>query len=123
MTTLFVVLITIVSLLLILVIMVQNPKGGGLSSAFGGGGTQMLGGVQKSTDLLDRTTWILTVALLVLVLGVNMLNTPEAADVTEQSTITEQAGDVVPQQEAPAQMEENQIQMGGEMPANVEEGQ
>jgi preprotein translocase subunit SecG len=123
MTTLFVVLITIVSLLLILVIMVQNPKGGGLSSAFGGGGTQMLGGVQKSTDLLDRTTWILTIALLVLVLGVNMLNTPEAADVTEQSTITEQAGDLAPQQGAPAQMEQNEMQMGGEMPANVEEGQ
>lgn len=121
MTTLFVVLISIVSVLLILVIMVQNPKGGGLSSAFGGGSTQMLGGVQKSTDLLDKTTWGLTIALLVLVLSVNMLNTPKAGDITEQGTITEEAGDLVPQQ-APVQMQqEPQIQMGGEMPANVEE--
>ena len=38
--------------------MVQNPKGGGLSSSFGGG-TQQVGGVQKTSDFLDRSTWIL----------------------------------------------------------------
>ena len=40
--------------------MVQNPKGGGLSSSFGGGGTQSLGGVQKTTDFLDKSTWTLS---------------------------------------------------------------
>ena len=39
--------------------MVQNPKGGGLSSSFGGGGTQQMGGVQKTTDFLDKSTWTL----------------------------------------------------------------
>ena len=47
--------------------MVQNPKGGGLSSSFGGGGQQM-GGVQKTTDFLDRSTWILATLLLILIL-------------------------------------------------------
>jgi preprotein translocase subunit SecG len=47
--------------------MVQNPKGGGLSSSFGGGGQQM-GGVQKTTDFLDRSTWILATLLLLLIL-------------------------------------------------------
>jgi preprotein translocase subunit SecG len=46
--------------------MVQNPKGGGLSSSFGGG--QQMGGVQKTTDFLDRSTWILATLLLLLIL-------------------------------------------------------
>jgi preprotein translocase subunit SecG len=57
--TIFLVLIMIVAFLLIVVIMVQNPKGGGLSSSFGGGGTQQMGGVQKTTDFLDKSTWTL----------------------------------------------------------------
>jgi len=66
MFTLFLILITIVCLLLIVVIMVQNPKGGGLSSAIGG--TQMLGGVQKTTDFLDKSTWTLGCVLMGLIL-------------------------------------------------------
>ncbi|WP_395061255.1 preprotein translocase subunit SecG [Flavobacterium sp.] len=64
--TIFLVLITIVCFLLIIVIMVQNPKGGGLSSSLGGS-TQM-GGVQKTTDFLDKSTWVLAASLIVLVL-------------------------------------------------------
>jgi preprotein translocase subunit SecG len=37
--------------------MVQNPKGGGLSSTFGN--SQQIGGVQKTTDFLDKSTWTL----------------------------------------------------------------
>jgi preprotein translocase subunit SecG len=64
--SIFLVLITIVSFLLIVVIMVQNPKGGGLSSTISG--TQMLGGVQKTTDFLDKSTWTLATILIVLIL-------------------------------------------------------
>lgn len=66
--TLFLVLIMIVAFLLILIIMVQNPKGGGLSSSFGGGGTQSLGGVQNTTNFLDKSTWTLSIVLLALIL-------------------------------------------------------
>jgi len=62
----FLVLITIVCLLLIIVIMVQNPKGGGLSSTFGG--SQMMGSVQKTTDFLDKSTWVLGCILIILIL-------------------------------------------------------
>jgi preprotein translocase subunit SecG len=48
--------------------MVQNPKGGGLSSSFGGGGTQSLGGVQSTTNFLDKSTWTLAIALFALIL-------------------------------------------------------
>jgi preprotein translocase subunit SecG len=61
-------LIVFVAFLLVVVIMVQNPKGGGLSSSFGGSGTQQLGGVKKTGDFLDKSTWFLSTALLVLIL-------------------------------------------------------
>ena len=49
--------------------MVQNPKGGGLSSSFGGGGgSQNLGGVQNTTNFLDKSTWGLAIALFALIL-------------------------------------------------------
>jgi preprotein translocase subunit SecG len=70
--TIFLVLIIIVSFLLVVVVMVQNPKGGGLSSSFGGGGTQQLGGVKKTTDFLDKSTWALATLLLALILLSNV---------------------------------------------------
>jgi preprotein translocase subunit SecG len=58
------VLILIVALLLGAVILVQNPKGGGLASGFESAGK--IGGVQRTTDFLEKATWYLTVALFVL---------------------------------------------------------
>ncbi|MBJ25567.1 MAG: preprotein translocase subunit SecG [Flavobacteriaceae bacterium] len=69
--TIFVGLIILVCFLLVLVVMVQNPKGGGLSSSFGGS-SQQLGGVQKTSDFLDKSTWILATFLLVLILLSNL---------------------------------------------------
>ena len=48
--------------------MVQNPKGGGLASSFGGQGSQSLGGVQNTTNFLDKSTWTLAIALFALIL-------------------------------------------------------
>mgnify|MGYP003433694269 FL=1 len=76
--TIFLVLITIVCFLLIVVIMVQNPKGGGLSSSLGG--AQSLGGVQKTTDFLDKSTWTLAAFLIILILASSMSFTGSLAD-------------------------------------------
>ena len=70
--TIFLILIVLVAFLLVVVIMVQNPKGGGLSSSFGGGGTQQLGGVKKTTDFLDKSTWALATVLIALILFSNV---------------------------------------------------
>jgi len=70
--TIFLILIIAVCFLLVLVIMVQNPKGGGLSSSFGGGGSQVVGGVKKTGDFLDKSTWTLSVLLVVLILASNI---------------------------------------------------
>jgi len=94
--SIFIALIIVVCFLLVLVVMVQNPKGGGLSSSFGGG-TQKVGGVQKTSDFLDRSTWILATLLLALILISNVtLSSGEGAtdskllqDETIQQTIPE----------------------------------
>ena len=57
----------ICAVLLVLVVLAQSSKGG-LSSQFGGAGssTQMIG-VKRTTDFLEKATWVL--ALLVLALS------------------------------------------------------
>ena len=66
--------------------MVQNPKGGGLSSSFGGGGTQALGGVQNTTNFLDKSTWTLSVILLALILLSNFV-APKVNSIDNSSEI------------------------------------
>lgn len=61
------VLILIVSALLILVVLVQNSKGGGLAANFASS-NQVLG-VRRTTDFLEKATWSLSVAILVLCLA------------------------------------------------------
>jgi len=68
MYTFFTVIIIIVCALLILVVLIQNPKGGGLSAAFGGISNQFLG-AKRSTDYVEKATWYLAVALIVLSLS------------------------------------------------------
>ncbi len=70
--SIFLILIIVVCFLLVLVVMVQNPKGGGLSSSFGGGGNQVVGGVKKTGDFLDKSTWTLATLLIVLILLSNV---------------------------------------------------
>ena len=64
MAGLFTFLIIIVSLALGIFVLVQNPKGGGLASGFTGGA--QIGGVQRTTDFLEKGTWYLMIALFVL---------------------------------------------------------
>jgi preprotein translocase subunit SecG len=82
--TLFLVLIIVVAILLILIIMVQNPKGGGLSSSFGGQGSQSLGGVQNTTNFLDKATWTLAIALAALILLSNFAISRDTIDTKSQ---------------------------------------
>ncbi len=113
MTLLLTSLIIITCILLVIIILVQNPKGGGLSSSFGGGGTQLFGGVKKTTDFLDRGTWVLSIVLVVLVLAMNVMVTPRVLEETPQESEinTNNAPVTTPPQQLPA---------GGDMPEPVE---
>jgi len=72
MFTFIITLIIISALLLILVVLAQNSKGGGLSSQFGGGGTSQVMGVKRTGDLLEKLTWGLAIALIVLSLSTHV---------------------------------------------------
>ncbi|MFQ3174132.1 MAG: preprotein translocase subunit SecG [Flavobacterium sp.] len=102
--SIFLVLITIVCFLLVVVIMVQNPKGGGLSSTLGGS-TQM-GGVQKTTDFLDKSTWTLATILIALILLSSLSFTGTLSDtdskIIDNTQNAAPVAPVAPVQNAPA---------------------
>lgn len=65
MLTTLVILIAIVSLLLIGAILIQNPKGGGIDATMGGSANQMFGAT-RSADFIEKASWYLGGALLIL---------------------------------------------------------
>ena len=58
--------ILFLAVLLVLVILAQNSKGGGLTSQFGGSSASNIIGVKKTGDLLEKLTWGLSIAVMVL---------------------------------------------------------
>jgi preprotein translocase subunit SecG len=74
MSTLISIAIILVCVLLILIVLVQNSKGGGLASSFSSSNQVM--GVRKTADFLEKATWSLAVALLVLSLLSAAYNKP-----------------------------------------------
>ncbi|MEZ4757682.1 MAG: preprotein translocase subunit SecG [Flavobacteriales bacterium] len=60
------IIILVICGLLALVVLAQNPKGGGLAAGFTG--AQQIGGVQRTADFLEKGTWTLATALMVLCL-------------------------------------------------------
>ena len=84
MTTLLSIIIIIASILLIAVIFVQNPKGGGLSSDFGA--SSQIGGVQKTNEVIDKTTWILMGIIVVFSIVLTIKSTPKRAVMPQQAT-------------------------------------
>lgn len=67
MYTFIIILLSIVCIFLVLIVLVQNSKGGGLASNFQAS-TQIMG-ARKTADMLEKGTWILSVALFVLCIG------------------------------------------------------
>ncbi|TAD85643.1 MAG: preprotein translocase subunit SecG [Bacteroidetes bacterium] len=57
MTILFLILIVLAAVVLGFIILVQAPKGGGLAGNIGGVGNQLMG-VQQTTDVLEKGTWV-----------------------------------------------------------------
>lgn len=62
--TLFVILIVIAALLMIGIVLIQESKGGGLASNFAS--YNQIGGVRKTTDFIEKTTWGLAIAMVVI---------------------------------------------------------
>jgi len=64
MYTLFVILIVIAAVLMIGIVLIQESKGGGLSSSFAG--YNQVAGVRKTTDFIEKATWGLAAAMVVI---------------------------------------------------------
>ena len=88
MDTLFSIIIVLASVLLVAVVFIQNPKGGGLSSDFGA--AQQIGGVQKTNDFIDKTTWGLAAVVAVLSIVLTIRFSTEDMAPTPEDTPTEQ---------------------------------
>ena len=63
MYNLFVILVVIASIFMCLVVLIQESKGGGLASGFASGNQLM--GVRKTTDVIEKLTWALAIAMVV----------------------------------------------------------
>jgi preprotein translocase subunit SecG len=87
MTYFLVIIVIIVCILLGLIILIQNPKGGGLSSGFSGSNNIM--GVQRTGDFLEKGTWGLIIALMVLALLINV-TVPKGGEVNNQNELLQQ---------------------------------
>ena len=73
------IIIIILAVLLALVVLAQNPKGGGLAAGFTG--ASQIGGVQRTADFMEKATWSLAGALMVLCLiSASLQKTAVASD-------------------------------------------
>jgi preprotein translocase subunit SecG len=80
--------ILLASVLLVFVVYVQNPKGGGLSSDFGS--AQQIGGVQKTNDFIDKTTWGLAAVIGILSITLTSLTMSPKPEAPTKETKKEQ---------------------------------
>ncbi len=87
----FTVLVTVTCILTILVVLVQNSKGGGLAANFSSSNQIM--GVRRTTDFLEKATWILGAALIVLCLLAGI--TIPSGDVDQNSRLQGQFNESV----------------------------
>lgn len=94
MYTLSVVLVILASILMCGIVLIQESKGGGLASSFSSSNQIM--GVKKTTDFLEKATWTLAIAMVV-------LSVVSAGFVEKSSNVEEIIELQAPTQQAPVQ--------------------
>ena len=93
MATFITILIIIACILLSLIVLIQNPKGGGLSSGFQS--ANQIGGVKRTADFLEKSTWTLGIGILLLCLFSASFNSTSTAGNADDDKFK----DEVPQQQ------------------------
>jgi len=107
MYTFITILIALVCVLIILVVLVQKPKGGGLAANFSGSNQVM--GVKRTTDVVEKTTWILSVALFALTLLINIW-IPRTDDAQAPASLLKEQAEQAPVNNLPTQPQPGQAQ-------------
>ncbi|MBQ2993412.1 MAG: preprotein translocase subunit SecG [Alistipes sp.] len=109
--TLCIVLILIASVLLVLAVLVQSPKSG-MAANFGASNQVM--GVRQTTDFLEKFTWGMAVAILVLSL---LATTAMDSHLVEQSNASAaDANALVEKIATPAEQQIPQVEIPAEQP-------
>lgn len=112
------ILIVIVAILLALIVLVQESKGGGLASGFAGSNAIM--GVRRTTDLIEKFTWGLAIAIVLLSIACAYV-VPTSQDVSvvmKQGANVPAAPAMPAQQQAPAAQPAAPAQAPAQAPAN-----
>ncbi len=118
------ILILIAAILLILIVIVQNSKGGGLAAGFGESNKYM--GVRKTTDFLEKATWTLAGAMVVLSIASSFFVKPHVQAKQSESFIeqSQQSAPMLPQQpEATLPLPATPAAPAAEAPATAPEAQ
>lgn len=106
MLTFVLVLIIIICLFLTLLVLIQNPKGG-IAANFVAPSQIM--GVKRSTDIVEKATWVLAIALISLSLLSNFFR----PDGTGTDSINDsRLKDIAPELSVPAQQQQGPAQQG-----------
>ena len=108
MFTFIIVIIAIIAVLLTLVVLLQSGKGGGLAGIAAGGATTQILGSRQAPDFLEKATWSLATAFIVLCILSNFVigDDQAAGSVIQQQTQSGQVNTPVlpaPAEAAPAE--------------------
>lgn len=102
MFTFIIIIITIIGLMMTLLVLVQSGKGGGLAGIAAGGATTQILGARQAPDVLEKATWTLATAFIVLCILSNFaISTGERQESIIQGQ-PQQEQPIAPLPEAPA---------------------
>lgn len=103
MFVLLIVIIALIGIIMSLVILLQAGKGGGLAGIASGGATTQILGARQAPDILEKGTWILAAAFLVLCILTNFAMDQGSSErsIIQQSQGAQQAPAPLPQETAP----------------------
>jgi preprotein translocase subunit SecG len=99
MFTFLIVLISIIAVVMTLIILLQSGRGGGLAGIASGGATTQILGNRQAPDFLERATWTLATAFIVLTILSNFVIGPDEAAtpvIQQQQGQTQQQAPVLP---------------------------
>lgn len=110
-----VILIVIAAVLMCLIVLIQESKGGGLAADYSSGNNLL--GAHKTTTFIEKTTWGLAVAIIVLsIMSVAFLPSKNAGNSVIMQQATEEAP--VNPNNIPGMAQPSATQPAAETPAN-----
>ncbi len=99
MFTLIIVLISVIAVLMTLAVLLQAGTGGGLAGIASGGATTQILGSRQAPDFLEKATWVLSTAFIVLCILSNFVidrTGNQGSVIQEQGVQTQQQAPILP---------------------------